>query len=153
MTTTLDLIRAIESGNSRASSGAFEELVQERVASAIDQRRTEIAQSMFAVEESVVVTEETAELTEASLDEMSDEDLDALIEGYEQLDELSKGTLARYVKKAQSSGSMASFRQGKALGNAGAYSKRPAKKEAHDNAVIANKRMNGIHKAADKLAK
>lgn len=148
MTTTLDLIRAIESGNSRASSSAFEDLVQTRVAEAIDARRTEIAQNMFAVEESV-----KAEMTEESLHEMSDEDFNALVENYEQLDELSKGTLARYVKKANFEGGMASFRQGKALGNAGAYSKRPNKKEAKENAIISSKRMDGLHKAVNRLAK
>lgn len=151
MSTTLDLIRAIDSGNSRLSSDVFEELVQTRVAGAIDQRRTEIAQNMFAVAESV---EETSEpLSEESLNEMSDEDFYALVENYEQLDELSKGTLASYVKKAHMEGGLATFRHGKAVGNAGSYSKRPDKVAAKENATIANKRTNGLHKAVDRLAK
>jgi len=150
MTTTLDLIRAIDAGNSRVSQSAFEELVQTRVAEAIDQRRTEIAQNMFAVAESV---EEDVELTEEVLNEMSDEDFYALVENYEQLDELSKNTLASYVKKAHMEGGLATFRHGVAVGNAGSYSKRPDKKAAKENAAIANKRTNGLHKATDRLAK
>ncbi len=193
MSTTLDLIRAIDSGNSRLSQSTFEELVQTRVASAIDARRTEIAQSMFVpVNESKedlnekdegkhnngkttgfdVVAKKAAEeygseeagkrvagtirkkiLAKEDIDAMNEEEFNELVENYEQLDELSKATLARYVKSAHMEGGLATFRQGKALGNAGAYHKRPDKADAKANAELSQKRTNGIYKAVDRLAK
>jgi hypothetical protein len=44
---TKDLIDAIAAGNSRATQEAFEDIMRERVAGLIDDRRKEIAASMF----------------------------------------------------------------------------------------------------------
>lgn len=71
----------------------------------------------------------------------------------EQMNELSKATLGRYINQAAYSGSMASFKQGKAVGDAGAYSKRPDKATAKQQADIALKREKGIGLAVKKLTK
>jgi hypothetical protein len=69
----------------------------------------------------------------------------------ENLQELSKGTLKSYVKKAAYDSSMASFKQGKAVGNAGTYHKRPDTETANDMAKRSLKRERGIDMAVDKL--
>lgn len=74
-------------------------------------------------------------------------------EEVEQLDELSKGTLGSYIKKASFDKSMASFRQGKAIGNAGAYHKNPDKVTARKEAYRDEKRQKGIETAVNKLTK
>jgi hypothetical protein len=97
--------------------------------------------------------ESVSELTEAALDEMSDEEFNELVENYEQLDELSKGTLAMYVKKAHHAGGMASFRQGKAVGNAGTFHKKPDTVGAKKAGFVSDKREAGINKAVNRLSK
>lgn len=77
-----------------------------------------------------------------SVEEM---DINELIEAYEQLDELSKETLASYIKK--SAGSAA----GNAMG-AGMIMNSDVKKAIKDSKVVGN-RLNGIRKATDKLLK
>lgn len=67
-------------------------------------------------------------------------------EEVEQIDELSKGTLGRYIKKAHYAGGMADFKQGMQLG-AG------RKKDREGFAKTSHKREKGINKAVDRLAK
>ena len=67
-------------------------------------------------------------------------------EEVEQIDELSKGTLSQYVKKAHRAGGMADFKQGMQLG-AG------RKKDREGFAKTSHKREKGINKAVDRLAK
>lgn len=69
----------------------------------------------------------------------------------ETLDELSKKTLGNYVNAAAYDKSMASFKQGKAVGNAGAYHKRPDKETANKEAARDLKREKGIGSAIRKL--
>jgi len=137
---TLDLVNAIRAGDSRKTQEVFETLTAERIENRIGELRTSIAQNMFTP-----VVEESVELTE--------EQFNALDEESKELYELSKSTLGSYVKKAHMQGGLSSFRHGVAVGNAGAYSKRPDKKTAKENAVISNKRTDGIHKAVDRLSK
>ena len=65
----------------------------------------------------------------------------------EQLDELSKGTLGRYIKKAHFAGGMADFRHGMK------HDKRGDSKEKTALAKTSHKREKGINKAVDRLAK
>ena len=76
MTTTLDLINAIEGGKTRDCESTFADLVQSKVANAMAARADEVRASMF----------ESTEVDE------------------EQLDELSKSTLGSYIKRASSAG-------------------------------------------------
>jgi hypothetical protein len=67
-------------------------------------------------------------------------------EEVEQIDELSKGTLSQYVKKAHRAGGMADFKQGMQLGVG-------RKKDREGFAKTSHKREKGINKAVDRLAK
>lgn len=69
----------------------------------------------------------------------------------EEINELSKDTLGSYVKKAAFDNGMAGFRQGKAVGDAGKYHKRPDKATADAEAKRGEKRMKGIDRAVKKL--
>ena len=100
MTKTLDLINAIEAGQSMKIHSLFEELVNARLVEAIEQRRAEIADLVF----NGPVVEE-AQLDEEFVQEMSQYDLGDVIEfmlseDFVSLDELSKTTLGNYIKKA-----------------------------------------------------
>ena len=68
-------------------------------------------------------------------------------EDVEQIDELSKGTLGRYIKKAHFAGGMADFRHGMK------HDKRGDSKEKTALAKTSHKREKGINKAVDRLAK
>jgi hypothetical protein len=85
--------------------------------------------------------------THEELDEMTDEDFEDLVENYEQLDELSKNTLASYVKKSADKAMMHSF-------DAGANAKHgigsPEFKKHSEKGI---KRYSGILKATRKLTK
>lgn len=69
----------------------------------------------------------------------------------ETLDEISKKTLGSYINAAAYNKSMASFKQGKAVGNAGAYHKRPDNVTANKEAARDLKREKGIGVAVKKL--
>jgi len=68
-------------------------------------------------------------------------------EEVEQIDELSKGTLGRYIKKAHFAGGMADFRHGMK------HDKRGDSKDKMALAKTSHKREKGINKAVDRLAK
>lgn len=91
-----DLISAIASGSAINTENAFNQVMSEKISARLDDMRVEVAQSMF--KEQVEVTEE-AELT---LEDYSAEEIEEFMqtEDYEQLDELSKGTMATYLAKA-----------------------------------------------------
>ena len=60
---TIDLINAIESGDSEAIEKNFQELMADRVSERLDDKRAELAQSMFKTPEASseeVAEEETA---------------------------------------------------------------------------------------------
>ena len=68
-------------------------------------------------------------------------------EEVEQIDELSKGTLGRYIKKAHFAGGMADFRHGMK------HDKRGDSKDKMALAKTSHKREKGINKAVDRLTK
>lgn len=99
MTKTLDLINAIEAGQSMKIHSLFEELVNARLVEAIEQRRAEIADLVF----NGPVVEE-AQLDEEFIQEMSQYDLGDVIEfmlseEFVSLDQTVKMNLGRYVKQ------------------------------------------------------
>ena len=92
MSTTLDLINAIQKGDSVAIEQHFEYAMTTRIAERLDDMRAYVAKSMF--NEDVDVCDYEDVITEA--------DIEAFMqtEEFEQLDELSKKTLGSYVTKA-----------------------------------------------------
>jgi hypothetical protein len=68
-------------------------------------------------------------------------------EEVEQIDELSKGTLGRYIKKAHFAGGMADFRHGMK------HDKRGDSKDKMALAKTSHNREKGINKAVDRLTK
>lgn len=99
MTKTLDLINAIEAGQSMKIHSLFEELVNARLIEAIEQRRAEIADLVF----NGPVVEE-AQLDEEFVQEMSQYDIKDVLdfmmsEDFVSLDQTAKMNLGRYVKQ------------------------------------------------------
>ena len=99
MTKTLDLINAIEAGQSMKIHSLFEELVNARLVEAIEQRREEIADLVF----NGPVVEE-AQLDEEFVQEMSQYDVNDVLEfmmseDFVSLDQTLKMNLGRYVKQ------------------------------------------------------
>ena len=160
MTQTIDLINAIDAGQSLKIHSIFEELINSRLTAAIEQRRAEIADLVF----NGPVVEE-AQLDEEFVQEMSQYDIKDVLEfmlseDFVSLDELSKTTLGSYVKKAV----------GRQLGRKEMqsyhYNNREKKalagdvegsKEAHDNYKKTLKKIvktdSSINKAVDRLVK
>lgn len=99
MTKTLDLINAIEAGQSMKIHSLFEELVNARLVEAIEQRRAEIADLVF----NGPVVEE-AQLDEEFVQEMSQYDIKDVLEfmmseDFASLDQTAKMNLGRYAKQ------------------------------------------------------
>jgi hypothetical protein len=152
-----NLIDAIASGDSLAIDAAFNSEMANRISERLDDMRAEVAQTMFHTE-SVQVDEEA----ELNLEDYSVEEVEEFMqtEDFEQLDELSKDTLKSYVGKA-------AHDVGNKMYNAGSLGQQAAKhgndgaqktadhvgKEARQQHSKALTRLQGIKKAADKLAK
>lgn len=92
-----DLIDAIADGKSVDIQQHFESIMTDKMVNAIEQRKYEVAQTLFSesVDESVLL-DDISELTEeeaaAFIDSLDEAEL-------EKLDELSKATLGSYVDK------------------------------------------------------
>jgi len=84
-------------------------------------------------------------LTKEDLDNMSEDEINELVENIEQLDELSKATLGSYVKKATDDVSHDSFMAGSL-----SATKKPGSLKFDKKSF---KRQTGISKAVDKLTK
>ena len=82
-----------------------------------------------------------AEVAKASVQAVKQEEV-------EQIDELSKGTLGRYIKKAHYAGGMADFKHGRAAGQG-----ITKQKDNVDLSKTSHKREKGINKAVDRLTK
>jgi hypothetical protein len=93
-----------------------------------------------AQKEKAVGKGEKAEVSKPSVQAVKQEEV-------EQIDELSKGTLGRYIKKAHFAGGMADFRHGMK------HDKRGDSKDKMALAKTSHKREKGINKAVDRLAK
>jgi hypothetical protein len=86
-------------------------------------------------------------LSEEQFDDFMSEGFDSFFETYDQLDEVSKTTLVSYVKKATNGMS------GVAINAHQAGGANPGSKERKTFLAKANKRIDGIAKAADRLGK
>lgn len=156
---TRDLIDAIEAGDSVAIEQAFQQEMANRIADRLDTMRVEVAKNMFNEAAcSKMKKEEMTEEEDAEV-ELTAEELEAYMqtEEYAQLDELSKSTLASYVKKAssysdvRSNSFLASRAANKAhtVGMNGPDDDDDGEKDNHKSFM----RSKGIAKAVDKLAK
>lgn len=94
-----DLITAIASGSAIETETAFNQVMAEKISTRLEDLRIDVAKSMFG-EAKEVVAEDTEQ--DFVLEDFSDEELQEYMmsEDYEQLDELSKNTLANYVHAA-----------------------------------------------------
>lgn len=160
MTKTLDLINAIEAGQSIKIHSLFEELVNARLVDAIEQRRAEIADLVFngAVDEEV-------QLDEEFVNEMSQYDMVDLVEfmmseEFGSIDELSKTTLGNYVKKAAVNSVYQKEKQGahdtnlrQQLRTADFHGVEDSANRIKKISTVIKKRSVGIDKAVDRLVK
>ena len=96
MGTTLDLINAIEKGDSQAIETHFESAMADRVADKLDNMREYVAKNMF--KEDTDVYDYSEIVTESDLVEDVEDFMQT--EEYEQLDEISKNTILNYYEKA-----------------------------------------------------
>lgn len=94
---TRDLINAIAAGDAIEIENAFNSVLAEKVSARIDDMRIDVAQNLFAEQQ----TEELEEV-ELNLEDCSLEEIEEFImsEDFEQLDEISKNTAISYLKKA-----------------------------------------------------
>lgn len=106
------------------------------------------------------VAKAVGKLTEESIDEMSQEDFDSLVEDYEQLDELNKATLGSYIKKASRDAKFTGYNAGYADAHTTAHTRGSMENRlnagtaaAAENDDKAHKRLKGVSKAVDKIMK
>lgn len=100
---------------------------------------------------SIGVDKASSRLTKEDLELMSEEDISALIENVEQLDELSKKTLGSYIRRAAHDARSKDFFAGVEAERAGPYGS--ASKSSRQFSNKAKKRQSGIDSATFKLTK
>lgn len=90
-------------------------------------------------------------LTTEMLEAMDQEEFDALVEDYEQLDELSKSTLGSYIKRSASDAKMHGYDAGYADGTENDV--HPSKRKVPGQTIDkkAHSRLRGVRRAVDKL--
>lgn len=159
MTTTIDLINAIEAGQSIKIHSIFEELINSRLSAAIDQRRSEIADFVFNG------VNESEELDEDFVNEMDQHDIGDILEfmmseEFGSIDELSKTTLGNYVKKASANSVHQKAKQGaldahlrQQLRSADFRGVEDSANRIRKISTVIKKRNTGIDKAVDRLVK
>jgi len=95
----LDLIQAIDSGDSQTIDNAFNAEMATRVSVSLDNMRQNVAQNLFKEEQVVEeVQEETTEIT-FTAEELVELEAYMQTEEFAQLDEDSKATLMSYLNK------------------------------------------------------
>lgn len=95
----LDLIQAIDSGDSQTIDNAFNAEMATRVSVSLDNMRQNVAQNLFKEEQVVEeVQEETTEIT-FTAEELEQLEAYMQTEEFAQLDEDSKATLMSYLNK------------------------------------------------------
>lgn len=146
---TRQFIDALASGSSFDIENNFNSIVAEKIATALDARRVEIAQSLFATEE----VEEDFVLEDFSVEELEEF---MQTEEFEQLDELSKKTLGNYVNKANREVKDTKDSIRDTLDSArrfGADKDPDVRHEIDTNRAVVSRRERGIKKASQRLAK
>lgn len=126
----LALIQAIEESKASDITAIFDKIMAQKLSEAIEDKKVEIAESIF-------VSQEDQEL----------------MEDYEQLDELSKQTLATYIGRASQEVKHAGRSAGLHSSLFHMNGNDNDKKFRDDSLKHANKRIIGINKAARKLTK
>lgn len=137
MSTTLDLINAIQAGDSTGIEQHFDYLMTSRIAERLDDMRVEVAKNMFK-EEVEELDEEFEDITPEEIEEFMQ------TEDFEQLDEISKDHLRSYLDKSMNSYSDENAKL------------RVTQKSGEDGSKIKKKIMNrlqGQMKAYDKIKK
>lgn len=126
---TQDLINAIFAGDTLAIEQHFQEGMDVKIGEKLETFKQEVATSMFKEEEVEI------------------EGLEAIIEAYEELDEISKATLGSYIKKASANAA--------SLSNTSGYqiAKRGEQGDWTKNSAKSAKRIRGVAKATDRLTK
>lgn len=166
MSNVRELIDAIQAGDSQAIEQSFQQEMANRIADRLDTMRVEVAKNMFneaacssKMKKEKMNEEEVDEEAELNLEDYSPEEIEAFMqtEDYEQLDELSKTTLASYAKKASSSSDR---RSNSNLASRAAYKAHTVGMGGPDDDDDGEKddrksvmRSKGIARAIDKLAK
>lgn len=131
-------IDAMEAGDAITSEALFDKLMAEKLHTAIEDRRAEIAEQVFVDEE-------------LTLEDYSAEEIEAFMqtEEFAQLDELSKDTLKSYVKKSSKDAAAQGLKAGEQL----KHNDLPSLNKFHKHLDKAAQRTRGIATAANKLAK
>jgi hypothetical protein len=121
-----DLIDAIFAGDTLAIDTKFQEGMEAKIGEKLEDFKKEVSAELFK-------------------EEVEIEGLDAIVEAYEKLDEISKKTLGSYIKKASTQAASKSADYGFRAGRG---------KDATDSDLaLAGKRLKGVAKAAAKLTK
>ena len=155
MTTAKDLVDAIQSGKSATIQATFNSLMTEKIQDGIEAYRQAVIDNTFNPE--LVSESEELQLEDYSLEEiqefMESEDFDSL-------DELSKKTLASYAKKASVANLAAQDRSRAHNKEMFQHFDKGDMDGAASHGAAANKlnskitkRVGGVNKAIDKLAK
>ncbi len=127
---------------------AFQDAIQSAVADELEQQKLAIAQSMFGGEDQLQEEMSDEELDDY-LDSLSEEELEALAEEVEQMDEISNLAKHRYMGSAVADLTSRSLNHGAMSGNK-KYSNSDLAK--YQRRKIKNRQM-GIARVADTLVK
>lgn len=92
-------------------------------------------------------------LTQEMLEAMNQEEFDALVEDFEQLDELSKSTLGSYIKRSASDAKMHGYDAGYADGTENDIHPSKRNVPGQNTDKKAHSRLRGVRRAVDKLTK
>ncbi len=125
-----DLIAAAFNKDASSFESAFSAVMQEKVSAGIQSRFSPVAEEVEADLEEAKKDEED--------DEEDDEDEDEMCEDVDQIDEISKGALGRYINKASA--------------NKGMHDRTVGRTSDKDSKEKSNRRAGGITVAAGKLS-
>ena len=158
-------IDMIGAGDNVSAKDLVDSILSARAFEALEAKKQDLAATLFSgitdagVSEPVTVGESIEEETELNLEDFTPEEIEAFMqtEDFEQLDELSKTTLASYAKKSTNSARINGILQGRWEADSDRANK-PAKKNslgriAKDFQNDGWKREAGVKKAVDRLAK
>jgi len=161
MNQTRQFIDMIGSGDNVSAKELVDSILSAKAFEALEAKKQDLATTLFSgitdagVSEPVTVGEET----EFNLEDFTPEEIEAFMqtEDYEQLDELSKEKLGKYVKSATIDARINGIVQGKLEADSSRAIK-PEKKEryariAKDFQKNGWKRQTGVLKAVDRLTK
>lgn len=147
------LLDAAIDNNPAEMSNIFDSLIKSRLSDMVETRKIEIANAIFnpSVKEEVEeeITLEDIGITEEQLENMTEEE-------FEQLDEISKEKLKKYISGAAVSAYQSGYKEGNADGygggsNATGGPRRELHAKANKAQAKAEKRLKGIDKAVERI--